>query len=589
MVRSTLKKTKIICTIGPASEDEEMLRKLMLNGMNVVRLNLSHGNHEEHKKRIDTIKKLREELELPIGIMLDTKGPEIRLGNFKDKEVQLVEGKYFTLTTRDVLGDESLSNVSYEGLPKDVSLGDTILIDDGLIELKVVEIKGTDIKCFIKNGGSISDHKGMNLPGIKVNLPSVTKKDYDDILFGIENGIDFIAASFIRRAENVLEIRKILEENGGEQIHIISKIENQEAVDNIDDILKVSDSLMVARGDLGVEITTEEIPIIQKQIIRKCNEVGKPVTTATQMLDSMIRNPRPTRAEVTDVANAIFDGTDAIMLSGETAAGKYPLESLKTMYNIAIKAESALNYKEILRSKSEENEITSTNAISKATCNTAQDLGASAILTATSSGHTACAVSKFRPKAPIIAATTSKGVMRRLSIVWGVYPVLSTQSTSTDEVIDFSIHSALERDFINQGDLIIITAGIPVGVTGTTNLIKVHTVSEILLKGIGIGNKAVTGKVVIADSVDQLKDKFKNGDIVVCNCTDKDMMKYIEKSSAIITEQGGLTSHAAIIGLNLGIPTVVGVDGAMEELEDGDIVTIDSITGSIYKGEARIL
>lgn len=589
MVRSTLKKTKIICTIGPASEDEEMLRKLMLNGMNVARLNLSHGNHEEHKKRIDTIKKLREELELPIGIMLDTKGPEIRLGNFKDKEVNLVEGKYFTLTTRDVLGDESISNVSYEGLPKDVSLGDTILIDDGLIELKVVEIKGTDIKCFVKNGGSISDHKGINVPGVKINLPAVTEKDHEDILFAIENDIDFIAASFIRRAENVLEIRKILEENGGGQIHIISKIENQEAVDNIEDLLKVSDSLMVARGDLGVEITTEEIPIIQKQLIKKCNKAGKPVTTATQMLDSMIRNPRPTRAEVTDVANAIFDGTDAIMLSGETAAGKYPLESLKIMYNIAIKAESALNYKQILRSKSEENEITSTNAISKATCNTAQDLGASAILTATSSGYTACAVSKFRPKAPIIAATTSKGVMRRLSIVWGVYPVFSTQSVSTDEVIDFSIHSALEKDLIKQGDLIIVTAGIPVGVSGTTNLIKVHTVSEVLLKGTGIGSKAVTGKVVIADSVEELEDNFKDGDVLVCNSTDKDMMKYIEKASAILTEQGGLTSHAAIIGLNLGIPTVVGVDGAMGKLKDGDIVTVDSITGSIYKGEARIL
>ena len=589
-MKKAMKKTKIICTIGPTSEREEILRKLMLSGMNVVRLNLSHGNHEEHQKRIETIKKVREELELPIGIMLDTRGPEIRIGNFKDSEVYLEEGQYFTLTARDILGDKTIVNISYEGLPKDVNIGDTILVDDGLIELKVEEIKeDTDIVCVVKNGGSVSNHKGINLPGIKVNLPAVTEKDYDDILFGIENGIDFIAASFIRKADNVLEIRKILEENGGEHIGIISKIENQEAVDNIDEILKVSDCLMVARGDLGVEITTEEIPIIQKQIIRKCNEAGKPVITATQMLDSMIRNPRPTRAEVTDVANAIFDGTDAIMLSGETAAGKYPLESVKTMYNIAMKAESALDYKQIFKTKSNINGVSSTNAISKATCTTAQDLGASAILTATSSGYTASAVSKFRPKAPIIAATTSEIVMRRLSVVWGVYPVLSAESNSTDEVIDLSIHSALEKDLIEQGDLIVITAGIPVGVSGTTNLIKVHTISEILLKGVGIGNKAITGKVVIADGASELERKFNDGDVIVCNSTDRDMVKYMESASAIITEQGGLTSHAAIVGLNLGIPTVVGVENASIELKDDDIVTVDSITGSIYKGKARVL
>lgn len=589
-MKKTMKKTKIICTIGPASEKEEILRKMMLAGMNVARLNFSHGSHEEHKERIETIKKLREELDIPVGIMLDTKGPEIRIGNFKDKEVYLEEGQYFTLTTRDVLGDKNIVNVHYEGLPKDVKLGDRILIDDGLIELNVEEIiDNTDICCLVKNGGPVTDHKGVNVPGVKVNLPAVTEKDYEDILFGIENGIDFIAASFIRKAENVLEIRKILEEHGGEHIHIISKVENQEAVDNIDEILKVSDGLMVARGDLGVEITTEEIPIVQKQLIKKCNEVGKPVITATQMLDSMMRNPRPTRAEVTDVANAIFDGTDAIMLSGETAAGKYPLESVKTMYNIAIKAESVLDYKQIFKIKSEVNGVSSTNAISKATCTTAQDLGASAILTATSSGYTANAVSKFRPKAPIIAATTTETVMRRLSVVWGVYPVLSEETSSTDEVIDLSIHSALEKDFIAQGDLIVITAGIPVGVSGTTNLIKVHTVSERLLKGVGIGNKAITGKVVVGNSAKELESKFNDGDVIVCNSTDRDMMKYVESASAIITEQGGLTSHAAIVGLNLNLPTVVGVQDATVELKDGDIVTVDSITGSIYKGEARIL
>lgn len=380
-----------------------------------------------------------------------------------------------------------------------------------------------------------------------------------------------------------------MEENNGDYIQIISKIENQEGVENLDEILNVSDAIMVARGDLGVEIQTEEIPIIQKQIIKKCNEAGKPVIIATQMLDSMIRNPRPTRAEATDVANAIFDGADAIMLSGETAAGKYPVEAVKTMYNIAIKAEEALDYKQILQMKSKSNGISTTNAISKATCTTAQDLGVSAIITATSSGYTANAVSKFRPKSPIIAATTSPYVMRRLSIVWGVYPVLSAKSTSTDEVIELSIHSALEKGYIKQGDLIVITAGIPVGVSGTTNLIKVHTVSEVVLKGTGIGNKAITGKVVVGNTKDELKEKFEEKDILVCTSTDRDMMDYIGTASALITEQGGLTSHAAIIGLNLNIPTIVGVSEATEILKDGDIITVDSITGSIYRGEAKVL
>ena len=585
-----MKKTKIICTIGPKSEDEKILKQLVLAGLDVTRLNFSHGDHEEHKKRIDAIKKVRTQMDLPIGIILDTKGPEIRTGKFKDNNAMLEDGQIFTLTTRDIIGDSTMVAVSYKDLPKDLKVGDRVLIDDGLIALEVEEIANdTDIRCIVKNGGPLSDHKGINVPGVKINLPAVTKKDIDDILFGIENGIDFIAASFIRKAEDVLEIRRILEENNGDYIQIISKIENQEGVENLDEILNVSDAIMVARGDLGVEIQTEEIPIVQKQIIKKCNEAGKPVIIATQMLDSMIRNPRPTRAEATDVANAIFDGADAIMLSGETAAGKYPVEAVKTMYNIAIKAEEALDYKQILQMKFKFNGVSTTNAISKATCTTAQDLGVSAIITATSSGYTASAVSKFRPKSPIIAATTTEHVMRRLSIVWGVYPVLSSKSTSTDEVIELSIHSALEKGYIKQGDLIVITAGIPVGVSGTTNLIKVHTVSEVLLKGTGIGNKAITGKVVVANSKDELEKKFKEEDILVCTSTDRDMMDYIERASALITEQGGLTSHAAIVGLNLNIPTVVGVSEATEILKDGDIITVDSITGSIYRGEAKVL
>lgn len=585
-----MKKTKIVGTIGPASESEEVLKELFLNGLDVCRLNFSHGSHEEHKKRIDTIKKIRQELNLPIAIMLDTKGPEIRIGDFKDGIVEIEEGDIFTLTTRDILGDKNIVSVSYKGLPNDVKIGTKILIDDGLVELEVMEIiDGTDIKCRALNSGTLKNRKGVNVPNVKINLPAVTEKDINDIIFGIENEVDFIAASFVRKASDVLEIRKILEENGGDYIEIIAKIENQEGVDNIDEILAVADGIMVARGDLGVEIQTEEIPIVQKELIKKANLAGKPVITATQMLDSMIRNPRPTRAEVTDVANAILDGSSAIMLSGETAAGKYPVEAVKTMYNIAVRTEASLDYNAILRSKFSIAEVSTTNAISKATCTTAMDLGASAIITATSSGYTSKAISKFRPKAPIIAATTSEKVMRKLSIVWGVYPVLAPYSNSTDEVIDYSIQAAMENNYVKEGDLVVVTAGIPVGISGSTNLIKVHTIGKVLVKGMGIGNKSTLGKVCIINSFEELETKFKDGDIIVCKFTDKEMVKYIERASAVITEQGGLTSHAAIVGLNLNKPTIVGAEGATTVLKDGDLVTVDCITGRVYKGEARVL
>ncbi|QQY79091.1 pyruvate kinase [Keratinibaculum paraultunense] len=585
-----MKKTKIVCTIGPASESEEVLKELFLNGLNVARLNFSHGNYEEHKKRIDIIKNIREELDLPIGIMLDTKGPEIRIGTFNVEEIELNDGDIFTLTTDDIIGDKTKVHVSYEGLPKDVKIGDRILIDDGLIELVVEEIIGNkDIQCKVLNGGTLKDHKGINVPNVSINLPPITEKDINDIKFGIENDVDFIAASFIRKASDVLEIRRILEENNGAHIDIISKIENREGVDNIDEIIEASDGIMVARGDLGVEILTEEIPLIQKEIIRKCNIVGKPVITATQMLDSMIRNPRPTRAEVTDVANAILDGSDAIMLSGETAAGKYPIEAVKTMYNIATKTEESSEYMEMLKMRHIDKDVSTTNAISKATCTIAKDLQASAIITATSSGYTSKAVSKFRPKVPIIAATTTKRVMRKLSLVWGVYPVESLKSEITDEVIERSINGALEKGYVKEGDLIVITAGIPVGVPGTTNLIKVHTVGKVLLKGVGIGKKSVSGKVCIGSTSEELEGKFEEGDILVSKFTEKDIVEFMEKASAIIVERGGLTSHAAIVGLNLGKPTIVGAVEATKVLKDGEIVTVDTIAGRIYKGEARVL
>lgn len=585
-----MKRTKIVCTLGPASEKDQVLRKLIENGLNVARLNFSHGSHPEHKARIDTVKKIREELNLPIAIMLDTKGPEIRTGNFEEGTVELVEGQEFTLTTRAVMGNSQICNITYEGLPRDVNRGSSILIDDGLIELEVIDVlDNTDIKCVVKNPGPIKNHKGVNVPGVKINLPAVTEKDKSDILFGIENQVDFIAASFIRKADDVIEIRKILEDNGGEDIRIISKIENQEGVDNIDEIIQVSDGIMVARGDLGVEILAEEVPLVQKQIIRKCNDVGKPVITATHMLDSMIRNPRPTRAEVTDVANAIFDGTDSIMLSGETAAGKYPLEAVRTMADIAKRIESSLDYKQLLMSKSMGKDITITNAISYATCATSQDLGASAIITATSSGYTAMAVSKFRPEAPIVAATPNKSVMRKLALVWGVYPLLSDETTSTDEIIEESVSGALREGLIKEGDLVVITAGVPVGVAGSTNLIKIHIVGDILIKGTGIGDRSGIGKVCVVRSVADLKEKFNDGDVIVAIDTDRDMVPYMERAAAIITEHGGLTSHAAIVGLNIGKPVIVGADNATKELKDGELVTVDGMTGQVYRGKAKVL
>ncbi|MBC8589688.1 pyruvate kinase [Wansuia hejianensis] len=585
-----MKKTKIVGTIGPASESEDILRKLFISGLNVCRLNFSHGSHDEHKVRIDTIKKVREELKLPVAIMLDTKGPEIRLGNFKEGTIDLSQDDIFTLTSRDVLGDETIVNMSYEGLPKDVKVGNRILIDDGLVELEVLEIiNNTDIKCVALNGGTLKNHKGVNVPNVEINLPAITEKDIKDIIFGIENDVDFIAASFIRRAEDVTEIRRVLEENNGHHIQIISKIENQQGVDNIDEILMVSDGIMVARGDLGVEIETEIMPLVQKDLIKRCSLLGKPVITATQMLDSMMRNPRPTRAEVTDVANAILDGTSAIMLSGETAAGKYPVESVRTMYNIAIKTEESLDYAELLKAKSNSSRLTTTNAIGRATCYTAQDLEATAIITATSSGHTSKAISKFRPKAPIIAVTTTQEVMRKLALDWGVYPVLAPESKSTDEVISNSVEATIDSGYAKEGDLVVITAGVPAGMSGTTNLIKVHTIGKVLLKGTGIGSLSVSGRVCIANNEAELLSKFEYGDILVSINTDRDMVSFMEKASAIITEHGGLTSHGAIVGLNLGKPTIVGAENATTILKDGDIITVDSSSGQIYKGEARVI
>ncbi len=471
-----MRKTKIVCTMGPATENEEILRKLIAEGMNVARLNFSHGTHEEQKRRMDMIKKLRKEMNKPIAILLDTKGPEIRTRDFEGGKVQVKEGQTFTLTTRDILGDSTISSITYKDLYKDVEIGTRILVDDGLIEMEVKAINDQDIICLVKNDGYISNHKGINVPGIHLNMPYMSQKDVDDILFGIEQDVDFIAASFVRSAKDVLEIRQLLDENGGKNINIISKIENAEGVKHIDDIIYVSDGIMVARGDMGVEIPGEEVPVIQKMIIRKVYYAGKQVITATQMLDSMMKNPRPTRAETTDVANAIYDGTSAIMLSGETAAGLYPVESVQTMVRIAERTEEDIDYRKRFLHYERHANRNVTDAVCHATCTTAIDLNASAIVTVTKSGTSARNISKYRPVCPIIAGTTSDKVCRQLNMSWGVAPIHLEEKNEIFELFDHAVASGKESGMLNTGETVVVTAGVPLGVSGNTNMIKVQVV-----------------------------------------------------------------------------------------------------------------
>ncbi|SFQ97426.1 pyruvate kinase [Desulfoscipio geothermicus] len=583
-----MRRTKIVCTIGPASESVDILEKMIQAGMNVARLNFSHGSHDDHARRLAAIRRAAKNTGKNIAVLLDTKGPEIRLGYLEKEPVRLNAGSVVSLTTENIKGNEKILPVTYQGLPDDVKPGDRILISDGLIALRVQKVEGRRIDCLVENGGEITSQKGVNVPGVFVKMPAITEQDERDIIFGVEHDFDFIAASFVRTANDVLTIRKIIEDNNG-HINIISKIENQESVKNLDEIIKVSEGIMVARGDLGVEIPPEEVPLIQKTIIEKCVQVGKPVITATQMLESMIHNPRPTRAEASDVANAILDGTDAIMLSGETAAGKYPVQSVETMARIAAHAESAIKYEEVLKNKRRVLSRTVTDAISHATVSTAQDLGAAAIITSTESGYTAQMVSKYRPRAPIIAVTPHYRVLRKLALVWGVHPLPVAHTRDTDSMIEAAVQVSLAAGLIKPGNLIVITAGVPVGVHGTTNLIKVHTVADILARGTGIGNRAVTGKVCIATDPRDAKDKIQDGDILVTYDTDRDFIPAIEKAAAIVTETGGLTSHAAIVGLEYGIPVVVGVENATSLIPDGDFVTVDGQRGLVYKGIAKVL
>lgn len=476
-----LRKTKIICTLGPAVDNEDMIRALIRTGMNAARFNFSHGSHEEHLNRLNLLKSVRDSMGRPVASILDTKGPEIRIRSFETKSISLEAGDLFTLTTREVQGNVNLVSVTYPELHKEVSAGQEILIDDGLVALKVEKIDGQDIRCTVENGGTLSANKSINIPGVHIHLPALTEKDVSDIQFGVENDFDFIAASFVRRAADVQAVREVLDRFGGQEIRIIAKIENQEGVDNIDEILEAADGIMVARGDLGVEIPAAKVPILQKQIIRKGLQAGKPVITATQMLDSMMRNPRPTRAEVSDVANAVFDGTSCVMLSGETAGGKYPLEALTAMVNIVEEAEQSIHY---WRQFEKRRVIPASNindAITHTCCLTAKDLEAKAILAATNSGRTARMICRFRPACPVAALTMHEKVRRQLAICWGVIPFLTGEVTSTDRIFSLSAEVALKERLVQNGDTVVITAGVPLGKSGSTNLIKAAIVNEELM------------------------------------------------------------------------------------------------------------
>ncbi|MBF2284437.1 pyruvate kinase [Staphylococcus epidermidis] len=585
-----MRKTKIVCTIGPASESEEMLEKLMNAGMNVARLNFSHGSHEEHKARIDTIRKVAKRLNKTIGLLLDTKGPEIRTHNMKDGLIVLEKGKEVIVSMDEVEGTPEKFSVTYENLINDVNIGSYILLDDGLVELQVKEInkdKG-EVKCDILNTGELKNKKGVNLPGVKVNLPGITDKDADDIRFGIKENVDFIAASFVRRPSDVLDIRQILEEEKAE-ITIFPKIENQEGIDNIEEILEVSDGLMVARGDMGVEIPPESVPMVQKDLIRKCNKLGKPVITATQMLDSMQRNPRATRAEASDVANAIYDGTDAVMLSGETAAGQYPEEAVKTMRNIAVSAEAAQDYKKLLSDRTKLVETSLVNAIGVSVAHTALNLNVKAIVAATESGSTARTISKYRPHSDIIAVTPSEKTARQCAIVWGVNPVVKEGRKTTDALLNNAVATAVETGRVSNGDLIIITAGVPTGEKGTTNMLKIHLVGDEIAKGQGVGRGSVVGHAIVADSASDLEGKDLSDKVIITNSVDETLVPYVEKAIGLITEENGITSPSAIIGLEKGIPTVVGVEQATKEIKNDMLVTLDASQGKVFEGYANVL
>ena len=585
-----MRKTKIICTLGPSTDKDGVLRELIANGMNVARFNFSHGSHEEHKGRLDLLKSLREELGKPVAALLDTKGPEIRLKDFKNGTEMLEAGQTFTLTTRDVEGTKEICSITYKDLPQDVAPGGTIMLDDGLIKLQIQTVNDTDIVCTVLNNGKIKNKKGVNVPGVHLSMPYMSQRDKDDIIFGIEQGFDFIAASFVRTAQDVYEIRNLLNEYDS-NIRIIAKIENREGVNNIDSILAAADAVMVARGDLGVEIDFTELPGIQKTIIDRSFSFGKPIVTATQMLDSMMVNPRPTRAEISDVANAIYDGTSAIMLSGETAAGAYPVEALKTMSAIAERTEQEGHYLRGRLMEPNTGKISVSDATAHAACLTAKDVNAAAIVTVSESGTSARLLSKYRPQQPIIACVMKEQVQRQLSLSWGITSLMMPLAHSTDELIEMSTALAKENGFLHNGELAVVTAGVPVGISGTTNMIKIHMVGNCLATGVGVGpeNAEVsnaTGKACVCRTLDEVRAKFKPGMVLVVPSTSNEMLNYVRDAAALVVEEPGLNSHAAIAGKALLKPTVVGAVGATSHIRDGLMIAVDCAHGSVQSLQA---
>ena len=574
-------KTKIVCTLGPSTEDDNVLRTLMLEGMNVARFNFSHGDYTQHLRNMQRVCAIREELGLPIATLLDTKGPEIRVGKFKEGRVELLPGQTFILTTEEIEGDNEKVSITYKGLVNDVEIGTDILIDDGLIAMKVIEIKKKEIICKVINGGTVSNNKGVNVPNVSLTMPFISEKDREDIIFGIKQGFDFIAASFTRCAEDILQIRKLLSEYNCDNMNIIAKIENMQGVNNIDEIIRVADGIMVARGDMGVEIPIQDVPVIQKKIIEKVYKAGKRVITATQMLESMMKNPRPTRAEATDVANAIYDGTSAIMLSGETAAGAYPVEALKTMVSIAGRAEADIDYRKRFKKLDDANTDV-TNAISHATCTTAMDLNAAAIITVTKSGKTARMISKYRPDCPIIGCSTYEHICRQLNLSWGVLPLHIKEEKSTDELFEHAALAAEKAGYVTAGELTVITAGVPLGISGTTNIIKVQVVGHILLKGRSIGKESVCASSCVCKGIDEVKKHFKDRNILVVPETSNEIMEELKMASGIIVEKDGMNSHAAIVGLSLEIPVLLGAEHATEILRSGATVTLDGEKAAVY-------
>ncbi len=588
-----MKKTKIVSTLGPASNTVEIISELIEAGANVFRFNFSHGDHSEQLARMNLVRDAVKITGKSVGILLDTKGAEIRTtvqGTENGKIAFAINDIVRISMDEELLGSKEKIAVTYPGLYDDAHVGGHILFDDGLIDMQIIEKDNANRELVTKvlNAGVLGSRKGVNAPGISISLPGITEKDAADIRFGLENDIDFIAASFVRKAQDVLEIREILEEMDMNHVQIISKIESQEGIDNIEEIIKVSDGIMVARGDLGVEIPAEIVPMVQKDIIKKCNAAGKAVITATQMLESMQQNPRPTRAEASDVANAIFDGTDATMLSGESANGAYPVESVATMARIDREAEkSMLKLGTYQINQFNKSDVTET--IGLAVARAAKDLGVKCIVAATESGYTAKMISKYRPDANILAVTFDERTKRSLSLNWGVHPTVAEKPSTTDEMFDLASKKAVELGFASEGDLILITAGVPVGERGTTNVMKIQLIGSRLLEAQGVGGRAVVGNAVVATTAEEAIEKAHEGMILVVPTTDKDYMPAIEKAAAVIVEDGGLTSHAAVVGIAKDLPVIVGAKDATTIIQHGEVVTADSRRGIVYRGETTAI